>query len=161
MKTITFTVNGQKYTREVEEHKTLLRFLREDISLTGTKEGCGAGECGACTVLLNSKPVNACLVLAVEIDGKEVITIEGIAQDGKLSPLQEAFERHHAIQCGFCTPGMIISAHSLLQRNPNPKREDIQEAIEGNFCRCTGYLQIIEAIEDAAEQLKPKKSKKR
>jgi len=158
MKTIAFKVNGRKYTRAVEEQKTLLRFLREDLHLTGTKEGCGAGECGACTVLLDGRPVNSCLVLAVEIDGCEVTTIEGVAKDGKLTPLQKSFEKHHAIQCGFCTPGMIMSATALLKRNPKPNKEEIQEAIEGNFCRCTGYAQIIEAIQDAAGQLKTKKT---
>ncbi|MBP7651791.1 (2Fe-2S)-binding protein [Candidatus Dependentiae bacterium] len=158
MKTITFKVNGSKYTKNVEDHKTLLRFLREDLHLTGTKEGCGAGECGACTVLVDSVPVNSCLMLAVEIDGCEVTTIEGISKNGKPNALQKSFEKHHAVQCGFCTPGMIITATDLLKRNPKPAESEIKEAIEGNFCRCTGYVQIIEAIKDASGQLKSEKS---
>ena len=159
MKTITVKVNGEKYTKEINENITLLKFLREVLYLTGTKEGCGAGECGACMVILNGEPVNSCLILAAEVDNSEIITIEGISKNGKLSPLQESFDRHHAVQCGFCTPGMIISAKALLDKNPNPTREEIKDAIEGNFCRCTGYVQIIEAIEDAAS-LQNKSSKK-
>lgn len=115
------------------------------------KEGCGEGECGACTVLMNGKPVTSCLILAVEADGAEILTIEGESVDGKLSPLQEAFKNNHATQCGFCTPGMIMSAKALLERNPTPTEEEIKDAIEGNFCRCTGYRQIIDAIEEAAK----------
>ncbi|HPN30146.1 MAG TPA: (2Fe-2S)-binding protein [bacterium] len=154
MKTITFKINGSKYSKDVEEHKTLLRFLREDLHLTGTKEGCGAGECGACIVLVNGAPVNSCLMLAVEIDGSEVTTIEGVSKNGQPNSLQKAFEKHHAVQCGFCTPGMILTATDLLKRKPKPTEAEIKEAIEGNFCRCTGYVQIIEAIKDASGQLK-------
>jgi carbon-monoxide dehydrogenase small subunit len=150
MKRVSLVINGEKYAREVSEHKTLLHFLREDVGLTGTKEGCGAGECGACTIMMNGKAVNSCLVLAVEADGAELETIEGVAKGGQLSVVQDAFHRHHAVQCGFCTPGMVISATDLLRRVPNPTREQIVEGIEGNFCRCTGYEQIIEAIQDAA-----------
>lgn len=153
MKKITLTVNGRKYTREAPEHKTLLHFIRDELGLTGTKEGCGAGECGACTVIMNGKTVNSCLVLACEADGARIETIEGEARNGKLSKLQEAFDKHHAVQCGFCTPGMIMSTKYLLRKNPKPSVEEIKEGIEGNFCRCTGYKQIIEAILDATGQL--------
>ncbi len=151
MKTIKVKVNDKDYTKDVPEHRTLLEFLRQDLFLTGTKEGCGAGECGACTVILDGRTVNACLVLAAECDGSVIRTIEGESSDGKLSPLQEAFHHHHAVQCGFCTPGMIMSARALLERNPHPTEEDVKEAIEGNFCRCTGYKQIVEAIMEVAE----------
>ena len=149
---ISITVNKQKYTREVPDNKTLLHFLREDLGLTGTKEGCGAGECGSCTVILDGKAVSSCLVLAAEADGSSVETIEGEAEGGRLSPLQEAFHRNHAVQCGFCTPGMIMTVKDLLRRNPKPTREEIMDGIEGNFCRCTGYEQIIEAVLDATGQ---------
>jgi len=152
MKKITLKVNGEDYIREVTEHKTLLRFLREDLGLTGTKQGCGAGECGACTVILNGHAVNSCLVLAAECDGAEIMTVEGEAKEGKLSSLQQAFHQHHAVQCGFCTPGMIMSARALLERKKKPSEEDVKEAIEGNFCRCTGYSQIVEAIMDVVEK---------
>jgi carbon-monoxide dehydrogenase small subunit len=150
--TISVTINGQAYRREVAGNRTLLHFLREDVGLTGSKEGCGAGECGACTVLLDGLAVNACMVLAVEADGRRVETIEGEAKDGRLSAIQEAFNRHHAVQCGFCTGGMILSVRELLARTPKPTVEQIQEGIEGNFCRCTGYQQIIEAVLDASGQ---------
>jgi len=152
MSKITVTVNGKVYTREVADQQNLLHFLREDLGLTGTKEGCGAGECGACTVFFDGRTVNACMVLAVEADGRSVETIEGEAQDGKLSVIQEAFHRHHAVQCGFCTSGMILSTRELLHSNPQPSVEDIQDGLEGNFCRCTGYQQIIEAVLDASGQ---------
>ena len=149
---ITVTVNGQVYERDVPGHRTLLHFLRQDLGLTGTKEGCGAGECGACTVRLDGRAVNACLVLAVEADGCVIRTVEGQARDGRLSTIQDAFNRHHAVQCGFCTPGMVMSTEDLLARQPKPGDDDIKEAIEGNFCRCTGYVQIIEAVRDASGQ---------
>ncbi|MFA7565581.1 MAG: (2Fe-2S)-binding protein [Alkalispirochaeta sp.] len=151
MKTVKFTINGDVYERSVSEHKTLLHFLREDIGLTGTKEGCGAGECGACTVIVNGKSVNSCLVLAAEIDGASIETVEGEVVDGKLTIVQEKFDEHHAAQCGFCTPGMLMTTKDLLRRNPHPNREEVIDGIEGNFCRCTGYQQIIEAILDAAD----------
>lgn len=154
MKRITLTVNGARYDREVADNRTLLRFLREDLGMIGTKEGCGAGECGACTVFMNGRTVNSCMVLAVEADGADIETIEGEAKDGTLSALQEAFHKHHAVQCGFCTAGMIMSARELLQRNPKPSADEIKEGIEGNFCRCTGYQQIIEAVLDVSGQLK-------
>ncbi len=150
MKHIRLTINGQVYERDVAEHKTLLHFLRDDLGLTGTKEGCGAGECGACTIILNGEAVNSCLVLAAEADGADLETIEGVAREGILSDLQQSFHDHHAVQCGFCTPGMIMSATDLLRRIPHPTREQIIDGIEGNFCRCTGYEQIIEAIDSAA-----------
>jgi carbon-monoxide dehydrogenase small subunit len=153
---ITLTVNNQQYMRECAPSKLLLDFLREDIGLTGTKEGCGAGECGACTVIMDGKSVNACLVLAAEADGSTILTIEGEAKGGVLTPLQKKFMEHHAVQCGFCTPGMIMSIQSLLERNAKPSEHDIKEAIEGNFCRCTGYQQIIEAVLDVTGQLKQK-----
>jgi carbon-monoxide dehydrogenase small subunit len=150
---IELTVNGSAYARDVEEHKTLLRFLREDLGYTGTKEGCGAGECGACTVFLDGKTVNACMVLAVEADGSAVETIEGEARGGTLSDIQAAFDRHHAVQCGYCTGGMILSVKELLRRHPKPTVDEIKEGIEGNFCRCTGYQQIIEAVLDVSGQI--------
>ena len=150
MKSVKVTINGQLYEREVAEHKTLLRFLRDDLGLTGTKEGCGAGECGACIIIMNGESVNSCMVLAAEADGAEIETIEGVGTNDELSTLQDSFHRHHAVQCGFCTPGMIMSATDLLRRTPHPSREEIKDGIEGNFCRCTGYEQIIEAIEDVA-----------
>ncbi len=149
---INVKVNGRSYAREVEAHKTLLRFLREDLGLTGTKEGCGAGECGACTVILDGRTVNSCMVLAAETDGSSIETIEGEAREGRLSEIQEAFDRHHAVQCGFCTGGMVMSVRDLLVRKPKPTVEEIKEGIEGNFCRCTGYQQIIEAVLDASGQ---------
>jgi carbon-monoxide dehydrogenase small subunit len=150
MTTIGFTVNGEAVSVEVEDHWTLLEILRERLALTGTKKGCGMGECGACTVILDGRPVNSCLVLAREADGCEVRTIEGEANGDKLSSLQEAFIERGAIQCGFCTPGMVMSARALLERNPDPTEEEIKMAIEGNLCRCTGYKPIIAAILDAA-----------
>ncbi len=152
MREITLTINGESYTREVHEHRTLLHFLRDDLGLTGTKEGCGAGECGACTIIMNGAAVNSCLVLAAEANGSVLETIEGAAKDGTLSALQSAFHEHHAVQCGFCTPGMVMSATDLLRRNPNPSRDEIIDGIEGNFCRCTGYEQIIEAILAASKE---------
>lgn len=145
-KTIRLTVNGEEKTLTIGVQQTLLEVLREDLGLTGTKKGCNQGECGACTVLLDGKPVSSCLLLAVKADGKTVLTIEGLAQAGELHPMQQAFNEKGAIQCGFCSPGMILVAKSLLERNPNPSTQEIKEAIAGNICRCTGYLQIIEAI---------------
>ena len=153
---ISVTVNGQAYEREIVAHRTLLHFLREDVGLTGAREGCGAGECGACTVLLDGLAVNACMILAVEADGRRIETIEGEAKDGRLSAIQEAFNRNHAVQCGFCTGGMIMSVRELLARNPKPTIAEIKAGIEGNFCRCTGYQQIIEAVLDASGQLTEK-----
>ena len=150
---ISVTVNGRAYTRDVDGSSTLLRFLRENLGLTGTKEGCEAGECGACTVFLDGRTVNSCLVMAAEADGAVIETIEGEASGGGLSPIQEAFARHFAVQCGYCTGGMIMSVRRLLADNPRPTVEEIRDAIEGNLCRCTGYEQIIEAVLDASGQL--------
>lgn len=144
---IHLTVNGREYDVLCSENATLLAMLREEMGLTGTKEGCGTGECGACTVILNGRAVNSCMVMAMEAEGAEVRTIEGEAKDGELSDLQKSFLEHNSLQCGFCTPGMIMSARALLDRNPHPTRDEIVEAMEGNLCRCTGYETIIEAIE--------------
>ncbi len=148
--TIVVTVNGSAERLDVPSNMTLLQMLREKLALTGTKNGCEAGECGACTVLLDGEPVNSCMVLAVEADGRQVTTVEGLSVDGHLSPLQEAFVEHNAIQCGYCTPGMLITATALLRRNPAPSEAEIKEALVGNLCRCTGYVRIIDAIQDAA-----------
>jgi len=149
---ITVTVNGAKELLDVPSHMTLLRMLREKLALTGTKNGCEAGECGACTVLLDGEPVNSCMVLAVECHGREVTTVEGLGQDDALTSLQEAFVQLNAVQCGFCTPGILMSAHALLKRNPHPTEEEAREAMVGNLCRCTGYLRISKAILAAAEK---------
>ena len=149
---IRFTINGEVKEMEVQPNKTLLKMLREDLDLIGVKEGCGAGECGACTVLVNNEPVNSCLMLAVEADGKEILTIEGLSDGINLDPIQESFLKHNAIQCGYCTPGMVMSAKALLNRNPHPKEEDVKEALAGNLCRCTGYQRIINAVLDVAKK---------
>jgi carbon-monoxide dehydrogenase small subunit len=146
--TISLVVNGSSEVLDVPANMTLLQLLREKLALTGTKNGCEAGECGACTVLVDGEPVNSCMMLAVEADGCTVLTVEGLAPEGKLSPLQQAFVDHNAVQCGFCTPGMLMSATALLRRNRRPTRKEIQEALVGNLCRCTGYVRIIDAIED-------------
>ncbi len=151
---IHFTINEEPMELYVDANKTMLNVLRDQLCMTGTKEGCGAGECGACTVIVDGKPINACLVLAPEMDGMNIRTIEGISKDGELSPLQTAFVKHAALQCGFCTPGFIMSGTALLEENPNPTREEIVRAISGNLCRCTGYIRIIEAIEEVAAQYK-------
>ncbi|KYH31941.1 nicotinate dehydrogenase small FeS subunit [Moorella mulderi DSM 14980] len=151
---IKLKVNGQEYQVEVPADITLLELLREYLSLTGTKEGCGKGECGACTVLMDGQAVNSCLVPAAKAEGSEVLTIEGLASpDGRLHPLQEAFISEGAVQCGFCTPGMIMSAKALLDQNPHPTREEIKVALSGNLCRCTGYAKIITAVEKAAAMI--------
>lgn len=149
---VSFKLNGNQVEIETKPNRRLLDILREDLGLTGTKEGCSIGECGACTVIINGRAVNSCLVLAGEVHNSEVITIEGIAQNGKLHPLQENFLKYGAVQCGFCTPGMILSAYVLLRNNKNPDEEEIKEAIAGNLCRCTGYKQIIEAIKQTIQQ---------
>lgn len=150
---IQLTVNGELVEAAVEPNRTLLQLLREDLGLTGTKHGCGLGDCGACTVILDGKPVNSCLVLAVQARGREVLTIEGLAENGKLHPIQQAFVDTGAIQCGFCSPGMILSAKALLEENPNPTELEIRTALSGNLCRCTGYQKIVEAIQEAAGSL--------
>jgi len=150
--TIRVVVNGSEENLQVPPNLTLLHMLRENLSLTGTKNGCEAGECGACTVLLEGEPVNSCIVLAVECDGKHVETIEGLSERVGMQKLQEAFIELNAIQCGFCTPGMLISSYALLERNPHPTQEEIKEALIGNLCRCTGYDRIISAVEQVANK---------
>jgi aerobic carbon-monoxide dehydrogenase small subunit len=146
---ISLTVNGEFHRLGVPDNRTLLQAIRDDLGLTGTKEGCGIGECGACMVLVDGQPVNSCLVLAVEMNGREITTVEGLTRDGVLDPLQQAFIDEGAVQCGFCTPGMLMSAKGLLNRNPAPTEEEIRRAIEGNLCRCTGYEPIVRAIKKA------------
>ncbi len=147
---IQLRVNGDEHDVVVKPNQTLLEVLRENLELTGTKEGCGEGACGTCTVLLNGKPVRSCLTLAIEAQGKEIVTIEGLVSDGELHPVQKAFIEHGAIQCGFCTPGMILTAKALLDENPKPTEEEARRAISGIVCRCTGYAKIVEAIMAAA-----------
>jgi aerobic carbon-monoxide dehydrogenase small subunit len=143
---LTFVLNGEKTTLSVDPMRTLLSVLREDCGLTGTKDGCGEGDCGACTVLLNGSPVNSCLLLMGKVDGSEVTTIEGMSTGDRLHPLQEAFLTEGAVQCGYCTPGMLLSAKALLDRNPDPTDQQMRESIAGNLCRCTGYAKIVQAI---------------
>jgi carbon-monoxide dehydrogenase small subunit len=152
---ICLTVNNEAYELDVPAHYTLLRLLRERLVLTGTKNGCEAGECGACAVLMNGEPVNSCMVLAPEADGAEIVTIEGLGQDSRLDPLQEAFMATGATQCGFCTPGLLVNARALLDRNPDPGEDEIREALVGNLCRCTGYLRVIDAVQMAARAGRP------
>ncbi len=154
MDAIVLVVNGQRHELEVKPWATLLDVLREDLGLTGTKEGCGVGECGACTVIMDGRTVNACLVLAAEAHEKEVTTIEGLASGPELHPIQRAFVDIGGLQCGFCTPGMVLSTKALLDRNPNPSNEEIRKGLEGNFCRCTGYTKIIESVRAAVDTLK-------
>ena len=151
--TINLTVNGQACRLETKPNQTLLYLLRDDLGLTGSKDGCREGECGACTVLLDGEPVNACLVLAGQADGREVVTIEGLAQNGQLHPVQRAFVEAAAVQCGFCTPGLIMSSVALLRRTPTPTESQIRTALGGNLCRCTGYVQVIEAVRQAAREM--------
>ncbi|RMF94582.1 MAG: (2Fe-2S)-binding protein [Candidatus Schekmanbacteria bacterium] len=153
-KILQFTVNGEEVELLVDENETLLSVIREKLNLKGTKEGCGMGECGACTVLLNNIPVNSCLVLALSANGGEITTIEGLAKNGELDPIQEAFIENGAIQCGFCSPGMILMAKSLLEEYENPSDEDIKHYLAGNICRCTGYESIIRAIKDLIQKRK-------
>jgi len=153
-KRIRVTVNGDPYEREIPPARSLLDFLRLDLNLTGTKEGCGAGECGACSVVLDGKLVDSCLILAVEADGQKVQTIEGVASGGKIQPLQAAFAENGGAQCGFCTPGMIMAAKYFLDHHPSPTPEQALKGISGNLCRCTGYLKIYEAIELAAADVR-------
>lgn len=150
---IEVTVNGERQSHDVEPRMLLVHFLREVVGLTGTHVGCETSLCGACSVMLNGEAVKACTVLAVQAHGAEITTIEGLAQNGELHPIQEGFWECHGLQCGFCTPGMIIAAHQLLQRNPNPSEADIRRGIEGNFCRCTGYQHIVDAVQYAAKKM--------
>jgi carbon-monoxide dehydrogenase small subunit len=147
---IRLLVNGFEYDLLIKPHWTLIDVLRDEIGLTGTKKGCGKGECGACTVIIDGEAVLACLVLAIQAQGKSIQTIEGLAQEGKLDSLQDAFVKYGAIQCGYCTPGMILTSKALLKKNPQPTVEEIQKALSGNFCRCTGYVKIIEAVRNAS-----------
>jgi len=147
---ITLTVNGTKEQVDVPSNMTLLRMIREKLALTGTKNGCAAGECGACTVLMNGEPVNSCMVLAAECDGANIVTVEGLAKDHQLDPIQETMMSSGGVQCGFCTPGILVTARALLDRNPNPSENEIREALVGNLCRCTGYIRIIDAVKKAS-----------
>jgi aerobic carbon-monoxide dehydrogenase small subunit len=145
------TVNGETYERDVEPRKLLIHFLRDDLDLTGSHVGCDTGNCGACSVILDGVLLKSCMMLAVQADGATIETVEGLAQEGELNALQQAFSDHHGLQCGYCTPGMLMSATALLRANPRPSEDDIRTAIQGNICRCTGYVNIVEAIKAAAE----------
>ncbi len=150
--TISVEINGETYEQEVEARKLLVHFIRDVVDLTGTHVGCDTGNCGACTVLMDGKTVKSCMLLAIQADGSKITTVEGLAgADGELSPLQQAFSKSHALQCGYCTPGMLLSATYLLEQNPHPTDEEIRRGIQGNICRCTGYVNIVEAIKSAAE----------
>lgn len=151
---IDINVNGTNYSLEIEDDLRLIDLLRDKLGLTGTKEGCGEGECGACTVIMDGRAVNSCLILAVQVHGKKIITIEGLGDSNNLHPIQKAFLENGAVQCGYCTPGMVLSAKALLDKNINPTREEIREAISGNLCRCTGYEKIVNSIERASQKLR-------
>ncbi len=151
---ISFTLNGRRVEVDVPPGRRLLDLLREDLGLTGTKEGCGEGECGACTVLVNGRPRLSCLTAAIQVDGKEVLTIEGLRENGELHPLQRAFVEAAGVQCGFCTPGFIMAAYALLKENPDPTPEEVKDWLSGNLCRCTGYQQIVEAVLLAAKHMR-------
>ena len=149
---VSMTVNGTNYTNDVEPRTLLVHYLRENLRLTGTHVGCDTSSCGACTIVVNGEAVKSCTLLAVQCEGAEIKTIEGMATNGKLHPIQESFREKHGLQCGFCTPGMIMSSWQLLERNPNPSEDEIRHALEGNFCRCTGYHNIVNAVQDAANK---------
>ena len=151
LKTISVEVNGTTYEREVEARRLLVHFLRDDLDLTGTHVGCDTGNCGACSVIVDGTLLKSCMMLAIQADGASIETVEGLGADGELAPLQQAFGEHHALQCGYCTPGMLMSAKALLDENPEPTEGEIRRAIQGNICRCTGYVNIVEAIAAAAE----------
>jgi carbon-monoxide dehydrogenase small subunit len=148
---ISVDVNGEQVELEVPARRLLVHFIRDDLGLTGTHVGCDTGNCGACTVHLNGEPVKSCMLLAVQVDGAKVATVESLAPDGELIPLQQSFNAHHALQCGYCTPGMLMSATALLERNPHPSEEDVRLALQGNICRCTGYVNIVEAVVAAGD----------
>src|SRR6266545_1679170 len=148
---ISVAVNGETYEHEVDARRLLVHFLRDDLDLTGTHVGCDTGNCGACTVLLDGKAVKSCMLLAVQADGSQITTVEGLAPDGELAPLQRSFSQHHALQCGYCTPGMLVSATSLLEQNPTPSEDEIRQALQGNICRCTGYVNIVHAVKAVAD----------
>jgi carbon-monoxide dehydrogenase small subunit len=148
---VAVTVNGGRYERDVEPRKLLIHFLRDDLNLTGSHIGCDTGNCGACSIIVDGVLVKSCMMLAVQVDGAEIDTVEGLGEDGELNALQQAFSDHHALQCGYCTPGMLMSATALLRENAHPSEEEIRRGIQGNICRCTGYVNIVEAIKAAAE----------
>ena len=150
---ISVTVNGNKHEADVDSRMLLVHFIRETLGLTGTHIGCDTSDCGACTVILDGKAVKSCTVLAVQADGKALLTVEGLAKDGRLHPVQEGFLEKHSLQCGFCTPGMLMASYWLLQRKPNPTEEEIREVISGNLCRCTGYVELVEAVQYAAQKM--------
>jgi carbon-monoxide dehydrogenase small subunit len=152
-KMISLKVNGREYDLVIPVNRTLTQVLRENLKLTGTKQGCEMGDCGSCTVLLDGRPVNSCLLLAVEAEGHEILTVEGLSDEGKLHPLQQAFVEHGSVQCGFCSPGMILSAKALLDKNPSPGPAEIREALSGNLCRCTGYQKIVDAVESVGKKV--------
>jgi aerobic-type carbon monoxide dehydrogenase small subunit (CoxS/CutS family) len=158
---IQFELNGRKVDLEVRPDRRVVDLLREDLGLTGTKEGCGAGECGACTVLIDGDARLSCLMLAAQLDGRRVTTIEGLCQDGTLHPVQDAFVEHGAVQCGFCSPGMVLTAVDLLERHAAPNRQQIRQGLSGNLCRCTGYVKIVDAVEAAARVMRQKRSEPR
>jgi carbon-monoxide dehydrogenase small subunit len=157
-KKIQITLNGKKTDLEVPSHRLLLDLLRDGIGLTGTKEGCGTGDCGACTVLLNGKPVNSCLIFSGELDGADIVTIEGLKIGPEMHPVQRAFVQDGGVQCGYCTSGMLMMSKALLDENPDPSEDDIRFAISGNLCRCTGYAKIVKAVQDAARELRARRS---
>ncbi len=152
--TIRVTINGRLYQEDVDPRQLLAHFLRETIGLTGTHIGCVIGECGACSILLDGDVVKSCMHLAVQADGREITTVEGLAKDGELSAVQEAFVKNYAFQCGYCTPGMVVTSHALLKKNPDPSEEQIRKALAGNLCMCTGYVQIVDAVKEAAKGMK-------
>jgi len=158
---ITVSVNGEPHEADVEPRLLLLHFLRENLGLTGTHSGCDTTNCGACTVVMDGRTAKACTVLAVQADGREILTVEGLAQDGRLHPVQEAFLSEHGLQCGYCTPGMLMSAYALLEKNHNPTEDEIRNAISGNICRCTGYLNVIHSVRRAARKMNRPKTKHR
>jgi carbon-monoxide dehydrogenase small subunit len=149
---IHFKINGEQKELDIPAGITALEMIRDFLELRGTKEGCGIGECGACTIVVDDRAVNACLMFAAQLDGREILTIEGLAQSGNLHPIQQAFARKHAVQCGFCTPGLLMSSHALLKADSNPSRKELTKAISGNLCRCTGYDSILSAVEDVAQR---------
>ena len=160
-KQISLTINGQKYSGRAEPRTLLAYFLRDELGLTGTHIGCIVGKCGACTIILNGKAVKSCMLFALQVEGSEILTVEGLAKGSQLHPIQEAFWEHHGLQCGYCTPGMLLATYDLLQKNPNPSEAEIREGISGNLCMCTGYVNIVKAVKGAAEKMAPAKSKAR
>jgi carbon-monoxide dehydrogenase small subunit len=154
---VTMRVNHKQYSREVEPRTLLVNFLRDELNLTGTKVGCDTGHCGACTIIMNGKTVKSCMVLAVQAQDAEILTVEGLAEDQKLHPIQDAFMQNHGLQCGFCTPGILMSSLFLLQRNPEPTEEEIRRGVDGNLCRCTGYVNVVKSVQAAARALSERK----